>query len=89
MRFTAVAVVSKYVTKGWEAAQESGTAAEAAEVAQVLAFLEAVEKSKRSSDELEVAHLIEEHGLEREHVCAKHLKSPEVGERNTPKLCLL
>ncbi|KAM9501010.1 RNA-binding protein RO60 [Clarias gariepinus] len=75
----AIALVSKYVTKGWKVVQETYADREKTEdVMKVFLFLEAVEKVKHSSDELEVAHLIEEHKLEREHVLAKHLKSREV-----------
>lgn len=75
----AVALVSKYVTKGWTAVQETYADREKTEdVMKVFVYLEAVEKTKHSSEELEVAHLIEEHKLEREHVLAKHLKSREV-----------
>lgn len=77
--FTAIAVISKYVTKGWKAVQETYADREKTEdVMKVFVFLEAVEKTKHSSEELEVAHLIEEHKLEREHVLTKHLKSCEV-----------
>ncbi|XP_053089193.1 60 kDa SS-A/Ro ribonucleoprotein [Pangasianodon hypophthalmus] len=75
----AVALVSKYVTKGWKAVQETYADREKTEdVMKVFVYLEAVEKTKHSSDELEVAHLVEEHKLEREHVLTKHLKSREV-----------
>lgn len=74
-----VALVSKYVTKGWKAVQETYADREKTEdVMKVFVYLEAVEKTKHSSEELEVAHLIEEHKLEREHVLSKHLKSREV-----------
>lgn len=67
------------MTKGWKVVQETYADREKTEdVMKVFLFLEAVEKVKHSSDELEVAHLIEEHKLEREHVLAKHLKSREV-----------
>ncbi|XP_062848954.1 60 kDa SS-A/Ro ribonucleoprotein [Trichomycterus rosablanca] len=75
----AVALVSKYVTKGWREVQEVyGGKENPEEVMKVLAYLEAVEKAKHSSDEQEVAHLIEEQRLEREHLLTKHLKSTEV-----------
>ncbi|KAK3567805.1 hypothetical protein QTP86_026752 [Hemibagrus guttatus] len=74
----AVSLVSKYVTKGWKAVQETyGDQEKTEDVMKVFVYLEAVEKTKHSSDELEVAHLIEEHKLEREHLLTKHLKSRE------------
>lgn len=80
--FTAIALVSKYVTKGWKAVRETYADREKTEdVMRVFVYLEAVEKAKHSNDEQEVARLIEEHKLEREHVLTKHLKSREVGEQ--------
>lgn len=80
--FTAITLVSKYVTKGWKAVQEMyGELEKTDDVMKVFMYLEAVEKIKHTSDELEVAHLIEEHKLEREHLLTKHLKSREVGEQ--------
>ncbi|XP_026998269.2 60 kDa SS-A/Ro ribonucleoprotein isoform X1 [Tachysurus fulvidraco] len=75
----AVALVSKYLTKGWKVVQETYADRENSEdVMKVFVYLEAVEKTRNSSDELEVAHLIEKHKLEREHVLTKHLESREV-----------
>lgn len=51
-------------------------------VVKVLTYLEAVEKAKHSTDELEVIHLIEEHKLEREQILTNHLKSKEVCQLN-------
>ena len=48
------------------------------DVVKVLTYLEAVEKAKHSTDEVEVIHLIEEHRLEREQILTNHLKSKEV-----------
>ena len=48
------------------------------EAEKLLKYLEAVEKVKRTKDELEVIHLIEEHRLVREHLLTNHLKSKEV-----------
>ncbi|KAJ8357235.1 hypothetical protein SKAU_G00200290 [Synaphobranchus kaupii] len=75
----AIAVISKYVTKGWKEVQASyGDKENAEETAKVLQYLEAVEKAKHSEDELEIVHLVEEHGLEREQLLTNHLKSKEV-----------
>ncbi|KAG9338392.1 hypothetical protein JZ751_025796 [Albula glossodonta] len=75
----AIAVINKYITKGWKEVQASyGDKENAEETAKVLSYLEAVEKAKHSEDELEVIHLIEEHRLEREQLLTTHLKSKEV-----------
>lgn len=75
----AIAVISKYVTKGWKEVQKSyGDKENAEETTKVLQYLEAVEKAKHSEDELEIVHLIEEHRLEREQLLTNHLKSKEV-----------
>ncbi|TSS97574.1 60 kDa SS-A/Ro ribonucleoprotein [Bagarius yarrelli] len=51
----AVALVSKYVTKGWKAVQEVYADPEKAEdVMKVFVYLDAVEKTKHSNDEQEV-----------------------------------
>lgn len=71
--------MSKYLTKGWKVVQETYADREKSEdVMKVFVYLEAVEKTRNSSGELEVAHLIEKHKLEREHVLTKHLESREV-----------
>lgn len=75
----AIALVSKYVTKGWKVVQETYADKEKSEeLMKVFAYLEAVEKAKHSTDELEVVHLIEEYRLEREQILTSHLKSKEV-----------
>lgn len=81
---TAVALVCKYVSKGWTAVQGAYADGEKEEdLMKVFVYLEAVEKLRHSSEELQAVRLIEEHKLEREHVPTKHLKSREVGERDT------
>ncbi|XP_053738980.1 60 kDa SS-A/Ro ribonucleoprotein isoform X1 [Synchiropus splendidus] len=75
----AIAVLSKYVTKGWVEVQRAYNDKEnSEEVAKVLAYLEVVEKVKHSYDETEVVALIEEHKLEREMLLTDHLKSKQV-----------
>ncbi|XP_028833567.1 RNA-binding protein RO60 [Denticeps clupeoides] len=75
----AVALIIKYITKGWKEVHVAYAEKEnPEEVVKVLAYLEAVEKAKHSADEAEVRHLIEEHGLEREQIQTNHLKSKEV-----------
>ncbi|XP_064371821.1 RNA-binding protein RO60 [Dromaius novaehollandiae] len=74
-----IAIVTKYITKGWKDVQEAyKDKAVSAETEKLLKYLEAVEKVKRTKDELEVTHLIEEYGLVREHLLTNHLKSKEV-----------
>ncbi|XP_076829275.1 RNA-binding protein RO60 isoform X2 [Brachyhypopomus gauderio] len=89
----AVALISKYVTKGWKAVQETYANWEnAEELMKVFAYLEAVEKAKHLTDELEVVHLIEEHKLEREQILTNHLKSKEVWKallKDMPVSCLM
>uniref|UniRef100_A0A8C4UTM6 RNA-binding protein RO60 n=1 Tax=Falco tinnunculus TaxID=100819 RepID=A0A8C4UTM6_FALTI len=73
-----IAVVTKYITKGWKDVQEAyKDKAVSAETEKLLKYLEAVEKVKRTKDELEVIHLVEEYGLVREHLLTNHLKSKE------------
>ncbi|KAJ8270287.1 hypothetical protein GJAV_G00112560 [Gymnothorax javanicus] len=75
----AIAVVSKYITKGWKEVQSSyGDKENAEETTRLLHYLEAVEKAKHSEDQLEIVHLIELHGLEKEQLLTNHLKSKEV-----------
>ncbi|XP_066537299.1 60 kDa SS-A/Ro ribonucleoprotein isoform X2 [Hoplias malabaricus] len=75
----AIALISKYVTKGWKVVQEMyGDKENSEEVMKVFAYLEAVEKAKHSNDEQEVVHLIEEYRLDREQILTNHLKSKEV-----------
>ncbi|CAJ1071783.1 kDa SS-A/Ro ribonucleoprotein [Xyrichtys novacula] len=75
----AIALISKYVTKGWKEVQAAYADKEnSEEVVKVLSYLEVVEKVKHSSDETEVISLIEEHKLEREQLLTDHLKSKQV-----------
>ncbi|KAB0394967.1 hypothetical protein E2I00_000634 [Balaenoptera physalus] len=74
-----LAIVTKYITKGWKEVHEMyKEKALSVETEKLLKYLEAVEKVKRTKDELEVIHLIEEHRLVREHLLTNHLKSKEV-----------
>ncbi|GAA6222537.1 60 kDa SS-A/Ro ribonucleoprotein [Lates japonicus] len=75
----AIALISKYVTKGWKGVQLAYADKEnSEEVVKVLSYLEVVEKVKHSCDETEVINLIEEHKLEREQLLTDHLKSKQV-----------
>ncbi|KAM9719538.1 RNA-binding protein RO60 [Menidia menidia] len=75
----AIALISKYVTKGWKEVQDAYADKEnSEEVVKVLSYLEVVEKVKHSCDETEVINLIEEHKLEREQLLTDHLKSKQV-----------
>ncbi|XP_024129055.1 60 kDa SS-A/Ro ribonucleoprotein [Oryzias melastigma] len=75
----AVALISKYVTKGWTEVQAFYADKEnSEEVVKVLSYLEAVEKVKHSCDETEVIHLIGEHKLEMEQLLTQHLQSKQV-----------
>lgn len=77
--FSAIALVCKYVTKGWKEVQAAYSDKEnSEEVVKVLSYLEVVEKVKHSCDETEVINLIEEHKLEREQLLTDHLKSKQV-----------
>ncbi|XP_061653135.1 60 kDa SS-A/Ro ribonucleoprotein [Phyllopteryx taeniolatus] len=72
----AIALISKYVAKGWKEVQVAyGDKKNTEEVVKVLSYLEVVEKVKHSCDETEVINLIEEHKLEREQLLTDHLKS--------------
>lgn len=78
--FSAIALICKYVTKGWKEVQLAYSDKEnSEEVVKVLSYLEVVEKVKHSCDETEVINLIEEHKLEREQLLTDHLKSKQVG----------
>ncbi|XP_051556805.1 RNA-binding protein RO60-like isoform X2 [Myxocyprinus asiaticus] len=67
------------MTKGWKGVQEAyGDKEKSEDVQKVFAYLEAVERAKHSTDELEIIHLIEEHRLEKEQILTNHLKSKEV-----------
>ncbi|KAM4551856.1 RNA-binding protein RO60 [Odontesthes bonariensis] len=75
----AIALISKYVTKGWKEVQVACADKDnSEEVVKVLSYLEVVEKVKHSCDETEVINLIEEHKLEREQLLTDHLKSKQV-----------
>uniref|UniRef100_A0A3P8RXG3 Ro60, Y RNA binding protein n=1 Tax=Amphiprion percula TaxID=161767 RepID=A0A3P8RXG3_AMPPE len=75
----AIALISKYITKGWKEVQVAYADKEnSEEVVNVLSYLEVVEKVKHSCDETEVISLIEEHKLEREQLLTDHLKSKQV-----------
>lgn len=75
----AIALVCKYVTRGWKDVQAAYSDKEnCEEVVRVLSYLEVVEKVKHSCDETEVVNLIEEHQLEREQLLTDHLKSKQV-----------
>ncbi|RVE61566.1 hypothetical protein OJAV_G00171890 [Oryzias javanicus] len=75
----AVALISKYVTKGWTEVQAFYADKEnSEEVVKVLSYLEAVEKVKHSCDETEVINLIGEHKLEMEQLLTQHLQSKQV-----------
>ncbi|KAM9790441.1 RNA-binding protein RO60 isoform 2-T2 [Syngnathus typhle] len=72
----AIALISKYVAKGWKEVQVAyGDKENPEEVVKVLSYLDVVEKVKHSCDETEVINLIEEHKLEREQLLTAHLKS--------------
>lgn len=75
----AIALLSKYVIKGWKEVQREYTDKEnSEEVLKVLSYLEVVEKVKHTCDETEVINLIEEHSLAREQLLTHHLKSKNV-----------
>ncbi|XP_029380416.1 RNA-binding protein RO60 [Echeneis naucrates] len=75
----AIALISKYVTKGWKEVQVAYADKEnSEEVVKLLSYLEVVEKVKHSCDETEVINLIEEHKLDREQLLTDHLKSKQV-----------
>lgn len=76
---SAIALICKYATKGWEEVQVAYSNKEnSEEVVKVLSYLEVVEKVKHSCDETELINLIEEHRLEREQLLTDHLKSKQV-----------
>lgn len=71
--------MTKYITKGWKEVHEQYKEKPlSVETDKLLKYLEAVEKVKRTKDDLEVTHLIEEHQLVREQLLTSHLKSKEV-----------
>ncbi|XP_061696258.1 60 kDa SS-A/Ro ribonucleoprotein isoform X2 [Syngnathoides biaculeatus] len=72
----AIALISKYVAKGWKEVQVAyADKNNTEEVVKVLSYLEVVEKVKHSCDEMEVINLIEENKLGREQLPTDHLKS--------------
>lgn len=74
-----IALISKYITKGWKEVQTAYADKEnSEEVVKVLSYLEVVEKVKHSCDETELINLVEEHKLEREQLLTDHLKSKQV-----------
>ncbi|MBN3324491.1 RO60 protein, partial [Atractosteus spatula] len=74
-----IAVITKYITKGWKDVQDSYRDKENSDdITKVLKYFEAVEKVKHTDDVLEVIHLIEEHRLVREQLLTNHLKSKEM-----------
>ncbi|KAM4640648.1 RNA-binding protein RO60 [Discoglossus pictus] len=74
-----VTMVTKYISKGWKEVQEAYKDKELSpETEKVLKYLEATERVKRTKDELEIIHLIEEYRLVREHLLTTHLKSKEI-----------
>ncbi len=82
----AVAVVCKYITKGWKGVQEAyGDEENPEDVQKVFVYLEAVEKAKHCTDEQELIHLIEEQRLEEEQILTNHLRSKEV--RRNSSIC--
>lgn len=74
-----IALVCKYITKGWKGVEEAyGEKDKSEDLQKVFAYLEAVEKTKHSADEQELIHLIEEQRLGKEQLLTNHLKSKEV-----------
>lgn len=74
--------IFKYVTKGLAAAKEHLTDEKSDELQDVIKYLDAVEKVKRSNDKQEVAHLVQEFQLSHEHVPTWLIKdSREVSAR--------
>ncbi|XP_034038859.1 60 kDa SS-A/Ro ribonucleoprotein [Thalassophryne amazonica] len=75
----AIALVIKYVTKGWQEVQAAyGSKENSEEVARVLSYLEVVHKVNQSCDGIEVVSLVEEHKLEREQLLTDHLQFKQV-----------
>ncbi|TRY66104.1 hypothetical protein DNTS_035592 [Danionella cerebrum] len=76
---TAIALVCKYITKGWKGVEEACSEGEKSEdVQKVFVYLEALEKAKHCTDEQELINLIEEHRLETEQLPTTFLKSKQV-----------
>uniref|UniRef100_A0A8C6WTL2 Ro60, Y RNA binding protein n=1 Tax=Neogobius melanostomus TaxID=47308 RepID=A0A8C6WTL2_9GOBI len=75
----AIALVCKYIMKGWKEVQaEYADKENSEEVLKVLSYMEVIEKVKHSCDETEIINLIEEHSLETEQLRTDHLKSKHV-----------
>ncbi|KAG2461255.1 60 kDa SS-A/Ro ribonucleoprotein [Polypterus senegalus] len=74
-----IALVTKYITKGWKNVQAVYNDKENEDdIRKILEYLEAVEKVKHTTNEVEVIHLVEEYKLVREHLLTNHLKFKEV-----------
>ena len=76
---TAIAVCLKYVVKGLEATKKQyGSDCPSAEVTSVLAYLQAVDTVKHSTDAQLASRLIEQFQLAREHIPTHYINSKEV-----------
>uniref|UniRef100_UPI00398E8A67 RNA-binding protein RO60 isoform X2 n=1 Tax=Pristiophorus japonicus TaxID=55135 RepID=UPI00398E8A67 len=72
-------LVTKYIMKGWKEVEEAYKGKENSDgIQRLLKYFEALERVKMTRDEQEVAQLIEEYRLVREHLLTNHLKSQEV-----------
>ncbi|GCC32064.1 hypothetical protein chiPu_0010524 [Chiloscyllium punctatum] len=72
-------LVTKYIMKGWKEVEEVYKDKDNSDgIQQLLKYFEALERVKITQDEHEVARLIEEYRLVREHLLTNHLKSQEV-----------
>ena len=75
----AIAVCLKYVVKGLEATKKQyGSDCPSAEVTSVLAYLQAVDTVKHSTDAQLASRLIEQFQLAREHIPTHYINSKEV-----------
>ncbi|XP_029829834.2 60 kDa SS-A/Ro ribonucleoprotein [Ixodes scapularis] len=88
-----VSLVLRYLTKGFQAAEEYLAEERAKgvvnpEAAEVLAYLRGVHEVKRTSDEQTAARLVEMHDLALEHVPTHFLKSKEMWVCLVPRLPL-
>ncbi|CAN8019785.1 unnamed protein product [Ixodes persulcatus] len=88
-----VSLVLRYLTKGFQAAEEYLAEEQAKgvvdpEAAEVLAYLRGVHEVKRTSDEQAAARLVEMHDLALEHVPTHFLKSKEMWVCLVPRLPL-
>ncbi|XP_067846745.1 60 kDa SS-A/Ro ribonucleoprotein [Heptranchias perlo] len=86
-------LVTKYIMKGWKEVEEAYKDKENSDgIQQLLKYFEALERVKMTRDEQEVAQLIEEYRLVREHLLTNHLKSQEVWKallKDMPVMALL